>query len=380
MNCGLKLPFPWEQCLVEPLAREVLQNLERLGRMDDVQRVALLPDVHWASETCVGAVTATSELLLPSAVGGDIGCGMAAVPVEADAELLANAQAAARVLAGLGDAVPVNRHRRGHAPASAQLPDPHSLSDEMLTRRALREGRYQCGTLGRGNHFLELQRDAQQQLWVLVHSGSRAMGQAITAHHVHQMDRSGPLASVAADSPAGRAYLADATWARQYAAINRLEILRRVERLLERLFGVQLSWSRLLHNDHNHVTRETHHGTPYWVHRKGAQSAAADALGIIPGSMGTPTFHVRGRGNAALLGSCSHGAGRALSRTEARRRVSRRQFERQLGRVWFDHRRINALTEEAPVAYRDVRAVVSAQRDLIRVERELHPVLNYKGR
>lgn len=131
--------------------------------------------------------------------------------------------------------------------------------------------------------------------------------------------------------------------------------------------------------DHNHVRRETHFGREYWVHRKGARSARKDEPGIIPGSMGTASFHVVGRGCQESLTSCSHGAGRRLGRTDARRTITTRQLHREMGMVWFDHRRSHSLVEEAPGAYRSIHAVMHEQRDLVRILRELHPLLSYKG-
>jgi tRNA-splicing ligase RtcB len=149
--------------------------------------------------------------------------------------------------------------------------------------------------------------------------------------------------------------------------------------LLRALFGVQRLVDTLVTCDHNHVRRERHFGCEWWVHRKGAASARAGEGGIIPGSMGTTSYLVEGRGAADALCSSSHGAGRAMSRDEARRRVSGRDVARQLRDVWFDERSANELREEAPAAYKDVGAVMRAQRDLVRVVRRLQPVLSYKG-
>jgi tRNA-splicing ligase RtcB len=145
------------------------------------------------------------------------------------------------------------------------------------------------------------------------------------------------------------------------------------------LFGARPVEGSFFSCDHNHVRRETHFGQALWVHRKGAMSAASGELGVLPGSMGTETFHVEGRGCADALCSSAHGAGRAMSRDEARRKVSVRELERQLRRVWFDPRAAPALREEAPSAYKDVRAVLRAQRELTRIVRRLRPVLCYKG-
>ncbi|HZZ71657.1 MAG TPA: RtcB family protein, partial [Pirellulales bacterium] len=152
-----------------------------------------------------------------------------------------------------------------------------------------------------------------------------------------------------------------------------------VERILAELFGVVANRETLIHSNHNHVRRETHAGQAYWVHRKGALSAARDEPGVIPGSMGSASFHVMGRGEVSALCSSSHGAGRACSRGEASKKINVRRLEREMQGVWFDHRQAALLRDEAPSAYKDIQAVMRAQRDLTRIERELRPLLSYKG-
>jgi tRNA-splicing ligase RtcB len=246
----------------------------------------------------------------------------------------------------------------------------------------MRDARLQLGTLGRGNHFLEFQRDEQDHLWLMVHSGSRSMGQAITAHHLAEnpIPQSGRrFVALDSETSAGKAYLADVAWAIHYAVENRRALVAATRRLMERLFGVTTDAGSLIECHHNHVQCEVHLGRSYWVHRKGALPAGENRPGLIPGSMGTPSFHVTGRGCPDSLCSSSHGAGRVLSRHEASRRITHRQFERELRGVWFDHRRIDALRDEAPSAYKDIVGVMRAQRDLVRIERRLQPILSYKG-
>lgn len=361
--------------LAEPLSPSVAQSINRLTQLEDMVALAIMPDVHLANDVCVGVVLATAERVYPAAVGSDIGCGMATVCINADAALLDDERHAAAVLADLYRFVPSNRHR-----TPQELPmelEPLALSNPRLEKQKQRDGRVQLGTLGRGNHFLELQADSDGQLWVMVHSGSRGMGQAITASH-----RAGEevgLAGIEANSSAGAAYLNDALWAIEYARQNRLMMLRAVEQLLLRRFAVTVDWLTHVDAHHNHVRWEVHDGRRLLVHRKGAQSALADEPGLIPGSMGAASFHVVGRGCVESLGSCSHGAGRRLSRSEARSKLSVREVSRQLSGVWFDQRRAEALLDEAPAVYKDIRAVMRAQRELVRIVREVRPVLSYKG-
>jgi len=174
-------PAPLATWLADPLTPEIEKSVERLRTSDDVQQVALMPDVHLAKDVCVGAAVATTHLIYPAAVGSDIGCGMLALAFNADASVLNNEKNAARILAGLYEFVPGNKHPKPqNLPARlAQL----ELSEPRLQKFASRDGRVQLGTLGRGNHFLEFQSDDNAQLWIMIHSGSRAIGQAIADYH-----------------------------------------------------------------------------------------------------------------------------------------------------------------------------------------------------
>ena len=365
----------------DPLGNDIAKSLQRIANSDDVRYQVVMPDVHLAHDVCVGTAVATSELIYPAAIGGDIGCGMAAIRVDARADLIRDERAAVNLLSGLYKRVPVNRH--GPATAVEALPTELAstpLSDMRLDKLKQRDGRVQFGTLGRGNHFLEFQRDQEDDLWVMVHGGSRAMGQAITTHHLqYGWLTSGGLAVINGFTAEGQRYLHDMAWAIGYAQHSRLSMLQAVEALLQELFGVSLVASSLIDAHHNHVQRETHFGADCWVHRKGVLSARQDEPGIIAGSMGTASFHVVGRGQPQSLCSSSHGAGRRWSRSETRRRVSERSLRQQMGSVWFDQRKGTLLCDEAPCAYKDIYKVMRAQRYLTRVKRELHPQLIYKG-
>lgn len=367
--------------LTGPLSRDIIKSVDRITKTEDVQHVALMPDVHLAKEVCIGTVVATKRLIFPASVGGDIGCGMAAVCFDSDADILTDEQSAAQLLSGLGRCVPTNRHGTATMPDTLpEVLDQSPLSFPKLEKEKRRDGRVQFGTLGRGNHFLEFQADHENRLWLMVHSGSRAMGQVISVHHLQHADKTSTgLACFDSDSETGQAYLSDMNWGLLYAEKNRLAMVDIVEILMQDLFGISLDRSTLFHSHHNHVLRESHFGEEYWIHRKGAQSAQNDEPGIIPGSMGTASFHVTGRGFAESLCSSSHGAGRKQSRTEARKTVGSRNFQRQMGSVWFDNRKANALRDEAPSSYKDIHAVMRAQKKLTRIIRELRPLLCYKG-
>ena len=367
---------PVHTWLAEKMPADVRRSIDRIAAMDDVQHVAVMPDVHLAEDVCVGTVIATTRLIYPAAVGGDIGCGMLAAATNVGADALRSRDVAMRVLSELSRAVPSIKHRSARDAPSM----PRSLVDRCLSCPSLdavrrRDGTLQFATLGRGNHFLELQSDEAGQLWIMIHSGSRAMGQAIRGHHARETKLSG----LDARSLEGRAYLFDSVWARAYAKASRRAMLDATERVLHDVIGARIDERTIIDCDHNHVAAELHFGQEWFVHRKGACPAGDGVPGIIPGSMGTRSFHTLGRGEPRSLCSSSHGAGRAMSRTDAKRRISSREFERQMQGVWFDPRLASQLREEAPSAYKDVREVMRVQRDLTRIVRELRPVLIYKG-
>jgi tRNA-splicing ligase RtcB len=363
-----------------PLPRDVQGAIERLVRSEDVKRIAIMPDVHLSADVCIGTVVATSRLVYPNAVGGDIGCGVAAMAFDCEAAVLRDERTAAAVLAGLYRAIPLARQGRKSARTLPPDLEARPLGAPGLEALKRTEAGLQLGTLGRGNHFVELQADEEGRLWVMLHSGSRGIGQAIRDHHLARCasGRSG-LRWTDALSPAGAAYLQDMGWALEYAAANRRALMSAVCGVVEHVIGATADTATGIACNHNHVRRETHAGAEFWVHRKGAMSATAGEPGVIPGSMGTRSVHVEGRGCAEALASSAHGAGRRLSRGDARRSLSAKDVTRELQGVWYDHRLTAGLRDEAPSAYKDIDAVLRAQRELVRVVRRLRPLLCFKG-
>jgi tRNA-splicing ligase RtcB len=206
------------------------------------------------------------------------------------------------------------------------------------------------------------------------------MGPAIRDHHLRDgEDVGGGLRALDASSDQGARYINDAAWARRFADASRRAMAKDVGTVLQNTLGARLCWVTVITTDHNHVSLEHHGGRELWVHRKGAMPAGLGQAGVLPGSMGSASFHVEGRGHEAALCSSAHGAGRALSRTAARAKVTDREFRRQMEGVWYDFRLSEKLRDEAPAAYKDIKTVLRAQRDLVKVTRVLRPVLNYKG-
>lgn len=230
------------------------------------------------------------------------------------------------------------------------------LSDSKLEAFWKTAGVLEFATIGSGNHFVELQADESGRLWLMVHSGSRGLGPAIRDHHLARGDSvGGGLKCLRSGEDVGTAYLRDARLARQFAEENRRQIALLVEEALLGTVGSgHLQWAEAITTDHNHVEHELHGAFRLWVHRKGAMPAWPDQAGVLPGSMGSLSSHVVGRGCAEALCSSAHGAGRILSRTEARRTITSRELQRQMGQVWYDFRQSDRLRDEAPGAYKDI--------------------------
>ncbi|MBF0501445.1 MAG: RtcB family protein [Candidatus Riflebacteria bacterium] len=379
MNCETVNKAPVHMWIADSLSSEARDNIDRLAKTEGVFHIAIMPDVHLANEVCVGSVIATEGIILPGAIGGDIGCGMAAIGFNGDSSVLSDKNAATQVMSQLYARIPAIRHSRRFVPIIPQNCDrPLSFADG--TRMLDKDGRLEFATLGSGNHFLEFQAGEDGRLWIMVHTGSRAMGQAIAAHHLkNTIKTSTGFKYLDADSDEGKEFLMDMEWAVAYAKASRRAIIFACVEIMKRLFGLASDATTILDCVHNFLGREDVSGRQVWVHRKGAISVRDGEIGVVPGSMGTPSFHVTGRNCEAALFSSAHGAGRCRSRSEARRSISDRQFLKSMQGIWFDHRRAQQLLDEAPGAYKDIIAVMRAQNDLVRTERKLRPILNFKG-
>jgi len=348
------------RCWARHINDDALKQLRTLANQSWVhEAVCAMPDVHLSHSTrvgvSVGTVFATRDVIVPYALGGDLGCGITAACIGAH-ELDLGA-----IVDRLAEAVPVGDaiHRRPE-------PLPEHLAHAPLSTRALARtrdaiGARHLGTLGGGNHFLELDRDVDGELWILVHSGSRGIGAAIAEHHR-------PIGEVLAiERDEGKHYVRDLEYALAFAAENRRRILLRT---LEVLGGAA---DTIIDVHHNHVARDGDR----LIHRKGAIAAPAGARAIIPGSMGTASYIVEGRGEPLSFASASHGAGRVMTRTAARRTLSREAVDRALRRVVV--RAAGDIREEAPQVYRDIGEVLEDQADLVTPLLRLEPLAVLKG-
>lgn len=359
--------------------------------------VAVMPDVHLGKGATVGSVIPTRGAIIPAAVGVDIGCGMAAVRTTLRANDLPDNLAQLRSSIERGVPVgngPGGEHRR--------LPDSHEtriaesglhagLEAIKAKHRKIRTDKLerQIGTLGGGNHFIEICLDETDAVWVMLHSGSRGTGNLIgsyfiqlareqLAHRVlgfHVPDKG--LAFFMEGEPLFDDYVEAVSWAQNYARHNREAMMARVlAEMRHRLPKFQLE-KLAVNCHHNYVQKETHGGEELLVTRKGAVSAREGELGIIPGSMGTRSYIVRGKGNADSFHSCSHGAGRVMSRTRARAEITLAQHREATAHV--ECRKDAAVVDESPAAYKSIDAVMAAQGDLVEVVHTLRQVICIKG-
>jgi tRNA-splicing ligase RtcB len=327
----------------------------------------------------VGTVFATEHAVVPRALGGDLGCGMSAIRIGVEADL--DRRVLARVVADLSRAIPTGDAT--HRGAGVEVPDgllapPLSTRSLEHTREAL--ARRHLGTLGGGNHFVEIDRDADGGLWLLVHSGSRGLGAAIAGHHAKAAGgAASALAALDVREEAGAAYLADLQWALAFARENRRRLATRAVEVLGDVVGAALAPEEVVDVHHNFVARERWLDRDLLVHRKGAAAVPKGALALIPGSMGTASYVVEGLGCEASFGSCSHGAGRVMSRREARERVQPAAMARAMRHVVYPEGMDRALVEEAPAVYRDVREVLEDQEDLVVRRTRVEPIAVLKG-
>lgn len=374
---------------VEP---EALRQLKSVAALPWVaHHVAVMPDVHVGKGATVGSVIALRDAVAPAAVGVDMGCGMAALETNLDASLLPDNLRSIRL--AIEKAVPVGRAQHGEPAwpsASAELAARAATLLRALAelapsaaRHATRASR-QLATLGGGNHFIELCLDTERKLWLLLHTGSRFIGAALAEHHLeiarrlaHNQALSDPdLAVFLAGTRAFDAYRRDLGWAQDYAALNRELILDRLKSLLKQRFP-QCAFLRKVACHHNYLAEETHFGERLLITRKGAIRAGAGELGIIPGSMGAKSFIVRGLGNPLSFESASHGAGRRLSRGQARRSYDVQDLARQTAGV--ECRKDAGVLDEAPKAYKNIEHVLAAQADLVEIVVELKQLVCVKG-
>ena len=400
--------FGWTQGVqVEDVALGQLRNVAKMPFIH--HHVAVMPDVHWGMGATIGSVIPTVGAIIPAAVGVDIGCGMMAVKTGIRAADLPDNLHAIR--SDIEAAVPHGRTDNGgpgDRGAWGEVPDKAAT---MLTSKAsgpsMRErldaivakhpgiarsaerAAHHVGTLGTGNHFIEVCLDEDQAVWVMLHSGSRGIGNKIGTYFIERAKQDMrrwfinlpdvDLAYIPEGSTLFDDYVEALHWAQEFAKANRDVMMRSVLAVLDQHFPGKL-WNVdevAVNCHHNYVSKEQHFGKNVWLTRKGAVRAREGDMGIIPGSMGARSYIVRGKGNADSFHSCSHGAGRAMSRGEATRRISLAEHEAATDGV--ECKKDASVLDESPAAYKPIEAVMAAQADLVEIVYELKQIVCVKG-
>jgi RNA-splicing ligase RtcB len=365
-----------------------IRQAEKTARLPIVEgHVALMPDAHVGIGATVGSVIPTKGAVIPAAVGVDIGCGMIAAELDVTDDLLPDTLEP--LLGRIERVIPAGTGK-GHDNVARNADKwlaAHRPATELGAARSAKAAK-QFGTLGSGNHFVELCIDERTRVWVVLHSGSRGIGNQLAQMHIAKARRLAKnlalrledpdLAYFMEGTPEFEAYIADMLWAQDYARANRDQMMDNAMREVFAFLGFGRE-TRRINCHHNFTQREVHNGAELWITRKGAIRAGAGDLGIVPGSMGTRSYIVAGKGDKASWMSCAHGAGRRHSRTQAKKLFTTADLATQMaGKVWLAQR-ADALVDEIPSAYKDVGQVMADQADLVEVRHTLLQVLNYKG-
>lgn len=383
---------------VEAAAHAQLENLAKLPFVGP--HVAVMPDVHLGKGATIGSVIPTEGALVPAAVGVDLGCGMIAVRTSLTSQRLPDDLRAAR--AAIEAVVPHGRTDNGgenDRGAFRDLPGRHARrwADELelgwlelceRTPKLTRGNTWNhLGTLGTGNHFVELCLDEADRVWVMLHSGSRGVGNRIGMYFIEAAKREmqrwfvklpdDDLAYLPDNTPLFGDYVQAVRWAQDFARINRELMMAATVDALRGVLGDFDASLEAVNCHHNYVAKERHFGRDLWITRKGAVRAGPGELGIIPGSMGTRSYIVRGKGNPDSFCSCAHGAGRSMSRNEAKRRFTVADHARATAGI--ECRKDADVVDETPMAYKPIEAVMAAQAELVEVVHELRQVVCVKG-
>ncbi len=358
----------------EVLEQGAIDQFVSAMHMDFTVQGAMMPDAHPGYALPIGAVVATKDVIIPAWVGYDIGCGMLALPTSFDAyEVRENSKA---IFDEIYSKVPVgfNAHEEFQDSPNLFASDLTPLGQGAFDKR---KGFRNLGTLGGGNHFIEIGVGTDERTWIIVHSGSRGVGHGIATEY---MRLASPDGKPREDhfgfnimSKEGSDYYQDMSWALKFALLNRTRIAKAVEKVMAKIIVGEGDWNHLINRNHNHA--EITGGTI--VHRKGATHAEKGMSGVIPGNMRDGSFIVEGKGNPESLYSSSHGAGRVLGRKQAKRELSMEDFKATMQGT--QARVVKDTLDESPFAYKDINEVMHLQEDLVKTLHHVHPIINIKG-
>jgi tRNA-splicing ligase RtcB (3'-phosphate/5'-hydroxy nucleic acid ligase) len=372
--------------VLEPSTEEQARRTARLPFI--FPHLALMPDAHLGKGATVGSVIPTLKAIIPAAVGVDIGCGMIAVRTQFDTSDVAGRDLRA-LRESIEAAIPLSAGNYNTALTATAATRVAELEDkaEVDYDQVARNWRLQLGSLGSGNHFIEVTADEQGRVWLFLHSGSRGIGNKLAQRHIavarELCERwwiqlpDPDLAYLVEGTDEFWAYQRDLRWAQRFALLNREEMMDRVIGCLAAWIGEPVVESERINCHHNFTQRETHFGKQVWVSRKGAIEATAGKPGLIPGSMGTASYVVVGKGDPVSLCSSPHGAGRVLSRSAARRKYGVQDLREAM--VGIEYRDSAAFVDEIPASYKDIDQVMTDAADLVEIRHTLRQIVNVKG-
>lgn len=371
---------------IDEKAKSQLNNLTNLPFA--FKHIAVMPDCHSGYGMPIGTVLATNDIVIPNAVGVDIGCGMCAVKTslqDIDTETLI------KITKYIPVKVPLGYKHHKKAKNWEKIPSPINIPEDGIIKQEWHSLPYQVGTLGGGNHFIEIQKGSDGYIWIMVHSGSRNLGYKVAEYYnieaqkLNKLWFSGvaeewQLAFLPVNTPIGRNYLLEMEYCVKFAFANRRAILNQVLDITTKYLKQSIKELQFINIPHNYANLENHFGKNVYVHRKGATRAYNGELGIIPGSQGTKSYIVEGKGNKLSFKSCSHGAGRKMSRTEAQKSLNLQEEISIMNSKNIVHNICSPKhLDEAPNAYKCIDKVMQLQKDLVEIKVELTPIAVVKG-
>jgi tRNA-splicing ligase RtcB len=381
--------IPIKMWLDEPEDGAIQQALHLANLPFAFRQICLMPDTHQGYGMPIGGVLATNNVIVPNAVGVDIGCGMCAIKTNIEVDGLEHTQLT-QIMAGVRETIPLGFDHHAERQDESLMPQGFNIDELVIVKRQYLAALKQIGTLGGGNHFIEIQRDGEGFLWIMVHSGSRNFGLQVAEYYnkkakklnemyYSSVNPKADLAFLPFETDEAHVYYKEMQYCTTFALANRKLMMDRIQQVVSAIFS-DVVYEPIINIAHNYAAWEKHFDTKVIVHRKGATSAKLGETGIIPGSQGTKSYIVEGLGNPESFMSCSHGAGRMMSRTAAKKNLDIEAEKRKLDELGIIHSiRSKSDLEEASSAYKDISQVMAFQSDLVAIKVELSPLAVIKG-
>ena len=381
--------IPIKIWLDEPEEGSIIQAKNLANLPFAFKQICLMPDTHQGYGMPIGGVLATKGVIIPNAVGVDIGCGMCAVKTNVKADGISK-EDIKKIMSGVRELIPLGFDHQKERQDENLMPQDFNLDELHVIKNQYLAALKQLGTLGGGNHFIELQRCNDGWLWIMIHSGSRNLGYKVAEFYNQKAKKMNELWFSSVNPKADLAFLPFQTdeahkyykemrYCTEFAFANRRLMMERIQQVIS-LVIAETEYEPIINIAHNYAAWEEHFGEKVVIHRKGATSAKAGEIGIIPGSQGTKSYIVEGLGNPESFMSCSHGAGRALSRSAAIKTLNLEEEKRKLDDLGIIHSvRSKSDLEEASSAYKDISQVIAFQADLVKIKVELSPLAVIKG-